>query len=134
MAGESGSFGGYNNFTGYVNTGPALGAKTSTDKYGGYFRPGSLISDREKSGIVSRQQASAAKEAQQKKLDESASFLADSERQAESMQEGDIAFGSLGRNYPGDTRMAQTLKALGVAPDLMSAIIASAQLPPWGNR
>lgn len=94
-----------------------------------FFRQGTAISPEEQFGIRERQRASVEQDALNAQRDAIQSKLATQERIMESQMEGDIAFGKLGDNEPGDTRMAKTLKALGVAPDLMSAIIASAQVP-----
>jgi hypothetical protein len=49
-------------------------------------------------------------------------------------QEGNVALGRIGKNYPKDTRAAEVLLALGIMPDIMKAIIASGQLAPHANR
>jgi hypothetical protein len=122
-------FGGWTDFQGGV---AQQKSKQPSNPYAKASNPNNAWWTRQQQGIKERKDATAAREAREKFLDENS--LVNKEKYAESQQEGDIAFGRIGRNYPGDTRAAQTLKALGVNPDFMSAIIASAQLPPWGNR
>lgn len=117
MAGES--FGGYTPFA------PQLGQQ---QKKSSWYK-------REQAGIASRNAAMAAREQREKGLEAMGTNLVDAEKVAEAQQEGDIAFGRLGRNVPRDTRAAQVLGALGIEQDLMRAIIASAQAPAsWNNR
>ena len=92
-----------------------------------------VIPDIELKGIKERQAAME----QRENLEEKLNYFSQGqnlERASAESTEGDVAIGKLGKNHPGDTRMAQVFKALGVQEDLMSAIIASAQIRKSDNR
>lgn len=126
----AGRFGGYTStkLEGYSQQQQAQRDNT----YGGFFRQGSAIRDAEKKGIYGRAVAQAQREKQE--AIENYQSVGQQLERADAQQEGNVAIGRIGKNVPGDTRLAQTLAALGIDPDFMRAIVASAQLPPGANR
>lgn len=112
------------------NLGSNLGKLNAQDNF---FRQGTTIRPLEQLGIRERQHNAE----QQAAVDAKNEFLSvgqQNERASEANTEGDVAIGRLGRNHPGDTRFASVLKALGVAPDFMNAVIQSAQIRQSDNR
>lgn len=125
---------GYSNGPKSINTAPTTLRQTMSNANAkdNMFLPNTKMRPSLQLGARQREYATQQKAIAQAKSD-AVSPGARLEAIDESM-EGEQVYGKLGKNYPGDTRMAEVLKALGVAPDFMNAIIASAQIRESDNR
>ena len=102
----------------------------------GYY-PGKHFSDAYKQQMKHQADAASKRIAKEKQIEAEKGKLALMDEIADAQGEGDVAFGSAGKNTPGDTRMAKA--TLGFLTNDMDraafqALIESAKLPPGANR